>query len=306
MVGYRLASFQVDQGPRPGVVMQGRLYDIGAVVGHTTYATVQDVLEDWDRAHAVLDAASHAPQGQSWPIDSVQLLAPVAKPGAIYCVGANYQDHAEEMSRAMGRPRPVDPHTLGLKPWFFVKSSHCVTGPNSSISFTHYSKQLDWELELVVVIGRKSRALSVDQALDCIAGYMIGNDLSARDLFIREQLPQSSPMRADWTRHKSFDGAAPMGPWITPAPYVRNPSDLSMKLWVNDALEQDSNSSQMIFTIAEQIAHLSSGITLYPGDLIMTGTPAGVGAGKGKFLNPGDVVNMEIADIGSMSFKMIA
>ena len=188
-IGYKLASYQADQGPRAGIVIQQAVYDIAGLLGHARYTTVQDVLEDWDKAHPALAAASKAPRGQALPIQSVQFLAPVAKPGAIYCVGANYQDHAEEMSRALGRPRPVDPHTLGLKPWFFVKSSHCVTGPNASISFTRYSAQMDWELELVVVIGRKARDLPVDQALCCVAGYTIGNDLSARDLFLREQLP---------------------------------------------------------------------------------------------------------------------
>ena len=118
-------------------------------------------------------------------------------------------------------------------------------------------------------------------------------------------MPDTSPFKADWIRHKSFEGSCPLGPWITPAEYIKDPANLPMKLWVNDTLKQDSNSGKMIFTAAEQIAHLSSGITLHPGDVIMTGTPAGVGAGKGTFLKSGDVVKIEIDQIGTISNKMI-
>src|SRR5262249_19208354 len=118
-------------------------------------------------------------------------------------------------------------------------------------------------------------------------------------------VPDTSPFKADWIRHKSFEGSAPMGPWMTPAPYIKNAEDLAMKLWVNADLKQNSNSGKMIFTMAEQIAHISTGITLYPGDVIMTGTPAGVGAGKGTFLKAGDVVKIEIAEIGTITNKMV-
>jgi 2-keto-4-pentenoate hydratase/2-oxohepta-3-ene-1,7-dioic acid hydratase in catechol pathway len=179
-----------------------------------------------------------------------------------------------------------------------------VTDPDAKVSISNYSKKMDWEAELAVVIGRKARDLTLENALSCVAGYTVGNDLSARDLGFRPQLPESSPFRADWIRHKSFDGSCPLGPWITPAAYVSNPSKLAIKLWVNDTLKQNSNSGNMIFTIAEQISHLSTGITLYPGDVIMTGTPAGVGAGRGEFLKAGDVVKVEIAEIGSLTNTM--
>jgi len=137
-----------------------------------------------------------------------------------------------------------------------------------------------------------------------VAGYTVGNDLSARDLGFRQQVPETSPFRADWIRHKSFDGSCPLGPWITPAAYIADPSNLAMKLSVNDVLKQNSNSGQMIFNMAEQISHLSTGITLHPGDMIMTGTPAGVGAGRNEFLKAGDVVRAEIAEIGSITNTM--
>lgn len=304
MAGYKLATYQSAQGPRAGAVINELMYDVAALTGRANYATVLDVLNDWDAAQAALDAASKAPKGQGQPLSQVKLRAPVPKPGAIYCAGANYQDHMDEMTKASGLPPAPDPHTLGLKPWFFLKASHCVADPGATVKISNYSKKMDWEIELVAVIGRKTRDISIENALSCVAGYTVGNDLSARDLGFRPQVPNTSPFHSDWMRHKSFEDSAPLGPWITPAAYISDPTNLAMKLWVGDAIKQNSNSKHMIFTAAEQIAHLSSTITLYPGDIVMTGTPAGVGAGKGEFLNAGDVVKVEIAEIGSFSNTM--
>jgi 2-keto-4-pentenoate hydratase/2-oxohepta-3-ene-1,7-dioic acid hydratase in catechol pathway len=304
MAGYKLATYESAQGPRAGAVINDLVYDVAALTGQSKYASVLDVLADWDAAHKLLDAAAKAPKGDGKPVKQAKLLAPVRWPGTIYCAGANYQDHAEEMWKAAGQPPQPDPHELGLKPWFFIKAARSVTDPDAKVSISKYSKKMDWEAELAVVIGRKARDLTLENALSCVAGYTVGNDLSARDLGFRPQLPESSPFRADWIRHKSFDGSCPLGPWIMPAAYVSNPSKLAIKLWVNDTLKQNSNSGNMIFTIAEQISHLSTGITLYPGDVIMTGTPAGVGAGRGEFLKAGDVVKVEIAEIGSITNTM--
>ena len=304
MAGYKLATYESAQGPRAGAVINDLVYDAAALTSQPKYATVLDVLDDWDVAHKLLDAASKAPTGDGKPVKQTKFLAPLRWPGTIYCAGANYQDHAEEMWKASGQPPQPDPHELGLKPWFFIKAARSVTDPDAKVSISKYSKKMDWEAELAVVIGRRARDLTLDNALSCVAGYTVGNDLSARDLGFRPQLPDSSPFRADWIRHKSFDGSCPLGPWITPAAYISNPSKLAIKLWVNDTLKQNSNSGNMIFTIAEQISHLSTGITLYPGDVIMTGTPAGVGAGRGEFLKAGDVVKVEIAEIGSITNTM--
>ena len=128
--------------------------------------------------------------------------------------------------------------------------------------------------------------------------------MSARDLGFREPLPPQNPFRTDWLAHKSFDGSCPLGPWIVPASEIGDPQNLGLKLWVNDVLKQDSNTGKMIFTLAEQIAQLSSRITLHPGDVILTGTPAGVGAGRGEFLKPGDVVRLWIEKIGTLTNTM--
>jgi len=238
------------------------------------------------------------------PIAQVKLLAPIPRPGAIYCAGSNYADHALEMSKLHNRPVEPDPHTQGLKPWHFIKSSHAVAAPGDTIDITAASKTMDWEVELAAVIGRPAKNVSIEKALDYVAGYTICNDLSARDMGRRPHIGETSPFKADWTSHKSFDGSCPMGPWIVPASEVGDPQNLGLKLWVNDILKQDSNSKDMIFNLAEQIERLSNGMTLHPGDLILTGTPAGVGSARGEFLKAGDVVKIWIEKIGTLTNKM--
>jgi 2-keto-4-pentenoate hydratase/2-oxohepta-3-ene-1,7-dioic acid hydratase (catechol pathway) len=162
------------------------------------------------------------------------------------------------------------------------------------------SQKLDWEAELVAVIGKAARNVPVEKALDYVAGYSIADDLSARDLSRRSALPPGNPFHFDWTAHKGFEGSCPLGPWITPAAEVPDPQALAIRLWVNGVLKQDSNTSRMIFSTAEQVAHLSSLATLHPGDLVLTGTPAGVGAGRNEFLQPGDRVEIEIEGLGRL------
>src|SRR5690242_21228196 len=135
-------------------------------------------------------------------------------------------------------------------------------------------------------------------------GYTIANELSARDLGRRDQLPDATPFKWDWVGQKCFDDACPIGPWIVPASDIKDPQKLGIKLWVNDVIKQDSNTSDMIFNLAEQLSHLSSRITLYPGDIILTGTPAGVGAARKEFLKAGDTTRVWVEGIGTLTNKM--
>ena len=144
------------------------------------------------------------------------------------------------------------------------------------------------------------RWLRVRQALDYVAGYTVANELSARDLGRRNQLPDSTPFKWDWVGQKCFDDACPIGPWIVPASDIKDPQKLGIKLWVNDVIKQDSNTSDMIFNLAEQLSHLSSRITLYPGDIILTGTPAGVGAARREFLKAGDTTRVWVENVGEL------
>jgi 2-keto-4-pentenoate hydratase/2-oxohepta-3-ene-1,7-dioic acid hydratase in catechol pathway len=168
-----------------------------------------------------------------------------------------------------------------------------------------YGKLIDWEIELAAVIGRPCRDVPVEQALEFVAGYTVADDLSARDHVKREGVPDGSPFKWDWISQKCFEGACPLGPWIVPATAVPDPQQLSMKLWVGEDLMQDSHTSRMIFSTAEQIAHLSTRITLHPGDLVLTGTPAGVGMAKRRFLKPGETVRLWIESIGEFSHRVV-
>ncbi len=304
MTGYKLATYQAANGPRAGIIIGDFLFDAATLTARPSYAGVLGVLEDWPHAADLIQSAMRNNPANGLPLAQAHLRAPVLWPSAIYCAGANYRDHALEMAKRLGRPLDPDPKASGGAPWHFLKASRSVTDPGATVAATSYSKKLDWEVELAAVIGRPARNISVECALDCVAGYTCANDLSARDLSKRAEASEKSPFHFDWTCQKSFDGACPLGPWIVPADDIPDPQDLFLKLWVNDVLKQDSNTAEMIFTLADQIAHLSRGMTLYPGDVILTGTPAGVGTGRGEFLNAGDVVKIEIERIGTLSNRI--
>jgi 2-keto-4-pentenoate hydratase/2-oxohepta-3-ene-1,7-dioic acid hydratase in catechol pathway len=294
---YKLATFESAHGPRAGLIIGDRIVDIAAATSRRDDETVLGLLSQWDAARDRLDEIARRP---GTPLSRVRLLAPLPVPGTIFCAGANYADHAAEMARRRGNEPPPDPHSIGLRSWHFIKASRCVIGPDETIHLPDTSKKVDWEAELAVVIGRKAKDVPERDALAYVAGYTIANDLSARDLSRREQLPESSSFKNDWVAQKCFDGACPLGPWITPASEIANPHDLAIKLSIDGATKQDSNTGQMIFTIEEQIADLSGRMTLWPGDIILTGTPAGVGVARGEFLKSGDVVRIEIAGLGEL------
>jgi 2-keto-4-pentenoate hydratase/2-oxohepta-3-ene-1,7-dioic acid hydratase in catechol pathway len=281
----RLVTYVTAKGPRAGVVVDDLVYDAGA--------SVVDLL-----------GTRPKPRGKGIPLKKAKLLAPIPHPGAIYCAGANYTDHVAEMERAQGREPGPTMKERGEKPWHFIKASRCVVGPNATVKLPAFSSAVDWEVELVAVIGRRAKDVSVEKALHHVAGYTIANDLSARDAMRRPNNPPTSPFYFDWVSQKCFDGACPLGPWIVPASEMRDPQNLGIRLWVNDELMQDSNTGKMIFSTAEQIAMLSSRVTLWPGDLVLTGTPAGVGMGRQRFLRPGERVRLWIEKVGELHHKV--
>ncbi len=307
MASYRLLTYRSAKGPRAGLAVGERLFDAAALTRNTAYSSVLSILQDWRAARPALKkAAATAARSRlkSMPLSKARLLAPVLWPSAIYCAGANYRDHMLEMARLQGIPPAPDPHEAGLKPWHFIKASRSVTGDKAVVTLPSSSKAIDWEAELGAVIGRTAKNVPLGKALDYVAGYTVANELSARDLGKRMQLPDSSPFKWDWVGQKCFDGACPIGPWIVPAGEVADPQALGIKLWVNDTIKQDSNTRDMIFTLAEQIEQLSARITLHPGDIILTGTPAGVGAARREFLKPGDVTKVWVENIGTLTNRM--
>src|ERR1700704_1843246 len=306
MSQYKLITYQSPQGPRAGLVVDQAVFDIAAATGRPSYATMLDVLRDWNTARGLLlDVAGPAARkSEGRPLDSIKLLTPVPTPAGIFCAGANFTDHMMEMAQVQNLKPEPDPHSIGLKPWHFIKAMHCLAAPDSTVKLPTYSKMVDWEAELTAVIGRPARNVSVDKALNYVAGYTVANDLSARDLTKRAPVPDSSPFKFDWLGQKNFDDACPLGPWIVPAEDISDPQNLGIKLWVNDTIKQDSHTTKMIFSLAEQIAHISSRLTLHPGDLILTGTPSGVGLARKEFLKAGDVVKVWVEDVGTLTNTM--
>ena len=309
---YRLLSYQAGAVARAGMLVEDVVYDAARLAGTPAYATVLGVLQDWTKAsRALAQAEKRIRAGKSrakgMPLRRTRLLAPVLYPGNIYCAGANYTDHMAEMARAQGQEPGPTMKDLGELPWHFVKTSRSsVVGTGVRVKLPKFAEKIDWEVELAAVIGKTAKDVPVDKALACVAGYTIANDLSARDVMKRHKNPPASPFHYDWLSQKCFDGSCPLGPWIVPAGDIPDPHKLALKLWINDELMQDSHTGRMIFDVAEQIAMLSSRVTLNPGDLILTGTPAGVGAGRGRFLKPGETVKLWIEGIGELSNTMTA
>ena len=304
--GYRLVSYADAQGkPQGGVLAEGRVTPLQDILGQNI-TTVMDVLRSWDESHQRL---ARAVEGDAFtdkgkPLSQLKMLAPVLYPGALFCAGANYWDHLEEMSEIAKRTTGKAPSMAKApEPWFFMKTTAgSIIGDGAPARLPGFSKQVDWEAELGAVIARPTRNISEEDALTAVAGYLNVNDVSARDLMKRE----NSPFIYDWIGQKCFEDGAPMGPWLTPAAYVKDPNNLAIKLWVNGVLKQDSNTGKMVHNTAEQIAYLSRHVTLQPGDIIATGTPAGVGLPRGEFLKAGDEVKIEIDGLGTLVNRMVA
>jgi 2-keto-4-pentenoate hydratase/2-oxohepta-3-ene-1,7-dioic acid hydratase in catechol pathway len=306
MTSYKLVMYDAGEGARAGIVVNDRVLDVAACSGGENGESVRSLLDNWAAAKVRLSILAASSGGlPNRPLGSVKLLAPIDRPGTIYCAGANYKDHVLEMARAQNIAPEPDPHDVpGLQSWHFIKAPGCVIGPNEIVHLPPRSNKVDWEAELAVIIGRTAKDVPVNAALDYIAGYTIADDLSARDFTKRAAIPDSSPFKYDWVAHKCFDGSCPIGPWIVPAEEITDPQNLAIELSIGGVIKQKSNTSHMIFTVAEQTSHLSGKLTLHPGDIILTGTPAGVGAPRGEFLKRGDEVRITVEGVGELVNKI--
>lgn len=245
------------------------------------------VISDIDAAFWVdggLDRVREAHRADRLPkidVSGQRIGAPVARPGALLCIGVNYAAHAAES----GATPPAEPV-------MFYKASNTLTGPYDIVPIPRLSQKTDWEVELAVVIGRTARYLdSPEAAMECVGGYTISNDLSEREF----QLERSG---GQWSKGKSCEAFNPLGPWLVTADQV-SPQKLGLRSWVNGEVRQDSSTSDMIFTVAHLIWHLSQFTVLDPGDVINTGTPQGVAlSGRFPYLTDGDVVELEIDGLG--------
>ena len=297
----RLATFRGPDGqPR-----------VGAVVGDAGNESIVDVsggrsgdigmlLEAGPAALASARATADAGGGQ--PLDSVQLLAPIRRPGKLLAVAGNFQAHIEE-----GGGQRVDKSVI--VPKLFIKPSSSIIGPGEAVALPTVSNALDWELELAIVIGTAGRDIPVEKARDHIAGYSVINDISARSMQwgVEGRNPGGFDDFFDWLNGKWGDGFAAWGPYITTTDSVKpDPNDLEMTLKVNDKVWQHGSTADMIFSPEEIIAFASRWMTLEPGDVIAGGTLDGTGDASGVYLNAGDVMVGTIGDLGTLVTPVVA
>ncbi len=236
------------------------------------------------------------------PLDQVHLHAPVPQPGKLLALAGNYQEHIRE-----GGGTDVD-KSISV-PNVFIKPSTTVIGPHDPVTLpAHISSEVDWELEIAIVIGKPVYRVDEAEAAAAIAGYAICNDISSRSLIVSNRRRETTPRDAffDWLAGKWQDGFAPLGPWLATADEVPNAGALAMSLSVNGEMKQQGSTGQMIFNAAETVAWISRLCSLEPGDVIITGTPAGVGVASGTFLTAGDEIVCEIEGLGQQRTTMVA
>ncbi|MCW3981112.1 MAG: fumarylacetoacetate hydrolase family protein [Candidatus Bathyarchaeota archaeon] len=242
-----------------------------------------------DLKFLIESTTKHDLESATYSLANLRLLAPIICPPKIVCLGLNYKDHVAEQGK--------DPPN---EPVFFLKPRTAIVGPNDNVVKPKFVEQLDYEAELAVVIGKRAKNISAVDAESFIFGYTILNDVSARDIQFKDK---------QWTRGKSLDTFAPIGPCITVSNQIKEPFNLQVRTWINKELRQNSNTRNMLFNVLEIVQYLSNFMTLEPCDLISTGTPAGVGFAikpLPKFLEDGDTIEIEIEDIGILTNRVVS
>ena len=297
--GWALATIREGMRDVACIEIEGSLYRLAPSLTRVGGPAIEkniDLFAEWDRFRGLLDKAALAVDTADKVTANGSRLSPILYPGKVLCAGANYYDHLREMN-------VPDVRKESQRLFFFFKPPrNAVVGEGDTVHMPLDTKTFDWEIELAAVIGRTARAVSVETALSHVAGYTIAVDFSARDL---NRAPDTF-YKLDWVAGKGHDTCCPLGPRIVPASAIPNPQDIGLKLSVNGEVKQNARTTDMIFNIAEQISILSRIMTLDPGDVVLTGTPAGVGAPKGTFLKVGDVVDSEIEGIGKLSVRIMA
>jgi len=294
----KLVTYKSGSELRGGIVVEELVLDMGQLFGRKGPATVMDLLAGGNMLMTVLRRAAGSLSGPKMKratvgrASRVRLAAPVPRPGKILALAGNYAEHIRESGREFAKKDKVTPR-------IFMKPATCAIGHGEAIPIPSKGQFIDWEGELGVVIGRRAKYVSRERALRYVAGYTVFHDVSERRLRIRER-QESEPWDRffDWLNGKWQDGFAPMGPWLVTRDEIREPQRLHIETRVNGKVEQSGSTGQMIFDVADIVHYASYLFTLEPGDVIATGTPAGVGHGKEVRLRPGDVVEIEIEGIG--------
>lgn len=295
MSAVRLGRARIDDRPTVLVQFEGEAYRLAELLPDAPGAasgSLDALFTGWESvADQLVRLQPRAAQPVRLSPDA--FLAPVERPMHLLCIGTNYRDHIAEMGIT------ANPEF----PYAFLKPLTTIAPPGGPVILPRVSAMVDWEAELGVVIGRRARHVLEADALDHVAGYLPLNDVSARDWV--EKRPN---LGIDWVMQKASDGFTPMGPWITLATSVPDPQAIPVLCAVNGQVMQDSSTANMLFSVAEIIAHVSRFMTLSPGDVIATGTPAGVGFGMKprRFIAHGDVVTVSLGDLGSFDTRFVA
>ncbi|MFD4602981.1 fumarylacetoacetate hydrolase family protein [Streptomyces sp. NPDC058464] len=304
------------QEPFPGLVIPSdEVLDLRTELDEPTL-TIRTLLERWDELLPQLRALA-ADSSRAWlPLRGLHVHAPV-EPLQVFQAGGNYRQHAIEMEiiyrpaddkRTVEQARAdleveMDRRAVEERPYVFVGLSGAITGPYDDVVIPAWAKKPDWELELAAVIGRPAYQLSVEEALGCVAGYTIANDLTDRASIFRKDIPT---LGTDWLRCKNAPGFTPLGPWIVPAEAIADPQDVRLTLKVNGQTMQDESTKDMIFSIAQVVSYISQTARLLPGDLVLTGSPTGNGVLRGILLQDGDVMESTIAGLGDQRTRCVA
>lgn len=321
MTAFSLGRFSDDGAPAYlGVVQDDRVTPVAELdAGFASGVLLQDLLADWDASFGRLrDAVDAGRAADGVALAELRIQAPHPNPPQIFCAGANYCRHVLEMVAVIG----VRPDTDGMgpealetyaqdylakqiesqTPFIFMKPVSALAGPSDPLVLPSYSQKMDWEIELGAVMGRHAFNVDDGKALDCVAGYMVVNDVTARDKVFRTG---PGAIGADWLAGKGSPGFLPSGPFFVPAAFVEDPHDLGMELSVNGQVMQSDRTSDMIFDIPRQIGFLSGHVAMLPGDLLCTGSPAGNGIVRNIFLQDGDIMTASIEGLGTQQVRCL-
>jgi 2,4-didehydro-3-deoxy-L-rhamnonate hydrolase len=301
-----------DQEPFPGLVAADRVLDLRTALGA---ADLIAVLADWAAALPRLATLAQDPGG--WPLVAGLRVHPPVPPRQVFQTGANYRQHVIDLElahRAPDDPRTEDEARAEIAaimdrraaedlPYVFTGLPTAITGPYDDVVLPGWAAKPDWELELAAVIGRPAYQVAEADALDHIAGYTIANDLTDRAAVFRRDMPA---IGTDWLRSKNAPGFTPLGPWLVPAAFVTDPGNLRLTLTLNGQVMQDESTKDMIFGVARLVSYISQSARLLPGDVVLTGSPAGNGLHWGRLLRDGDVMEGSITGLGTQRTRCVA
>lgn len=311
---FALGTFsEAGKSPFPGVVVEQHVIPLSAFAQLTGADSVLGLLENWEANFAALQSQIAGVREPAIPLESLKIYPPVNLPRQVFCSGANYKKHvidliidegggpmSENMTTEERREwatKMMDDRAANGYPYMFSKPVSVVTGAYDNIVLPPHAKAPDWELELGVVIGRKTRRVTKAEAMNYVAGYSIVNDITNRDHVFRRDAVKA--MGSDWVAAKGSPTYLPFGPYLVPAAFVPDPQNLQLTLKLNGEIKQNESTADMIFDIARQIEYLSGLVELWPGDVICTGSPAGNGTHYKRFLQEGDVVETTITGLGT-------